>query len=265
MLRVGTVDTYVAEAGAGHGVLFVHGNPDTHRVWSEVVHRLKSRARCVAVDLPNWGRSVAHEQFDCSLENQAAFVKGVADGLDLDKVDLVVHDIGGIFGLSFATLHPERVRTLTIFNSTYFPDYVWHPLGRIWRMPVLGELAMLLTFRKWFVDSMIESAPLLPRAYAERAHDSFTWKTRHMVLRYYAAMDMAKVMAGWDTRMLGATKAIPKQVIWGDEDPFVPSRNAGRYEASVHHLAECSHWPMLENPDASAALIAAHIRCPNAR
>jgi pimeloyl-ACP methyl ester carboxylesterase len=266
MLRVGKVDTYVAEAGAGQDVLFVHGNPDSHDVWSEVVHRLKPRARCIAFDLPDWGRSVAHEKFDCSLESQAAFVRGVADGLGLDQMDLVVHDIGGLFGLSFATLHPERVRTLTIFNTSYFPDYIWHPVGRIWRVPLLGELAMLLTSRASFVGSLLASAPLLPRAYAERAYDSFTWKTRRMVLRYYAAMDIAKVMPGWDTRMLAAMKAVPKQVIWGDKDPFVSCRNADRYEAPVHHLADCSHWPMAESPDACAELIAAliskGIKCP---
>jgi pimeloyl-ACP methyl ester carboxylesterase len=258
-LQVGKVDANIALAGAETAppIVFVHGNPDSSDEWSEVAARLAPEAWCIAPDLPNWGGSVVHGKFDCSLDSQAGYIAGVADGLGLDRFHLVVHDIGGAFGLAFATLHPERIRSLTIFNTSFFRDYQWHRLGRLWRTPVIGELIMLVGNRRWFVNGILASAPRMPRPYLERAWAKFRCRTRRMVLRYYRAMDYAKVLPGWDDRMLAATKSIPKQVIWGDKDPYIPAATADRYEAPVHRLAEASHWAMMEDPDASARQIAA--------
>ena len=255
VVKVGSVDAHVAESGAGEPIVLVHGNPDSHDVWSEVAVRLAPRARCIAPDLPNWGRSVAHGRFDCGLASQAAYIAGVLDALELSTVHLVVHDIGGAFGLAFATEHPDRIRTLTMFNTSFSRDYQWHRLGRLWRKPVVGELIMLVALRRWFVNGMIGAAPKLPRAYAERAWAGFRCRTRRMVLRYYRAMNFAKVLPGWDDRFLAATRSIPKQVIWGDKDPYIPLAMADRLEAPVHHLDDASHWAMMEDPDASARLI----------
>src|SRR3954468_15415430 len=103
MLRAGSVDTYVAEAGSGPAILLLHGSPDTHTVWSEVVMRLATRFCCIAPDLPGFGRSRAPGDFACSLDNQAAFVRDLMAALELDRVHLVLHDIGGTYGLAFAT------------------------------------------------------------------------------------------------------------------------------------------------------------------
>lgn len=265
-VRVGSVDAHVAEAGPATAppIVFVHGNPDSSDVWSEVAARLAPGAWCIAPDLPDWGDSIAHDKFDCSLDSQAAYIAGVIDGLGLDSVHLVVHDIGGAFGLSFATLHPARIRSLTIFNTAFHRDYQWHRLGRLWRKPIVGELIMLFAYHRWFVTGMIHSAPLLPPAYAEEAWRDLHWRTRRMILRYYRAMDFAKVMPGWDTRMLDATRSIPKQVIWGMTDPYIPPSFADRFEAPVHRIAEASHWAMMEAPDAAAPLIAALVRSASA-
>jgi uncharacterized alpha-E superfamily protein len=60
------------------------------------------------------------------------------------------------------------------------------------------------------------------------------------------------------SRMLAATASLPKQVLWGDRDPFIPSTTADRYGTDqVTHFADYGHWVMVEDPDASAAAIAA--------
>lgn len=107
-MNVRGVETHVRAAGAGPDVLLLHGNPDTHRVWDAVVERLAPHHRCIAPDLPGFGASKAPRDFDCSLANQAAWVAELCDALGLARVHLVVHDVGGPYGLAFAST-PKQV------------------------------------------------------------------------------------------------------------------------------------------------------------
>jgi pimeloyl-ACP methyl ester carboxylesterase len=261
IVRVGPVEAHVGQAGdpAGPDTVFLHGNPDSHDLWSETVRRLP-RLHCHAPDLPGFGQSTAPRNFDCSLPNLAGFVAGVLDGLGLERVHLVVHDVGGIYGLAFAAQHPERLRSLTIFNTSFFPDFKWHTIGRLWRTPVIGELVMLAAPRWFFVRGLTSDSPAMPRAYANHAFDVFDrWSTKRMVLRWYRYMTFSKRLPGWDTKLLEATRDVPKQVIWGMKDAYVPAATADRFEAPVHRLDAHGHWAMIEAPDDSAAWIDALI------
>lgn len=251
------VATCVATAGAGPDVVFLHGNPDTHKVWEPVVERLAEAHHCVAPDLPGFGASKAPEDFDCSLANQGAWVAAVLDALELGRVHLVVHDVGASYGLAFACEHADRLRSLTIFNSNFFPDYKWHFWARVWRTRVLGELAMAIANRPLFVRELKRGSPGMTTEYARQAYAEYGRDTRRMVLRWYRAMD-PEVLEGWDEKLLAATAETPKQVLWGDRDPFIPSATADRFgAASVRHFEDCGHWVMIEDPDASAVSIAA--------
>jgi pimeloyl-ACP methyl ester carboxylesterase len=73
-------------------------------------------------------------------------------------------------------------------------------------------------------------------------------------------MDYAKVLVGWDERFLAATASIPRQVIWGDKDPYVAPSFAEKLGAPVHRLPEASHWAMIEDPESSARLIGALVK-----
>jgi pimeloyl-ACP methyl ester carboxylesterase len=65
------VKTYVKDEGAGSPILFLHGAPDSAEMWNGVIRRLSSHYRCLAPDLPGFGRSVASANFDYSLDSQA--------------------------------------------------------------------------------------------------------------------------------------------------------------------------------------------------
>ena len=71
VLIVQDVEVYLIDKGAGQPILFLHGVPDTAELWSDVIAHLSSSYRCLAPDLPGFGRSIAPKSFDCSLENRA--------------------------------------------------------------------------------------------------------------------------------------------------------------------------------------------------
>ena len=255
-LDVRGVATNVGEAGSGPDVVLLHGNPDTHSVWSRVVERLHGAHHCITPDLPGFGKSKAPDDFDCSMESQAAWVTAFFDAMKLDRAHLVVHDIGGPYGLAFACEHPERLLSLTIFNTIFFPDYTWHFWARAWRRRVIGEIVMAIANRPLFVREMKRGSPQMPKDYANHAYAEFGKDAKRLVLKWYRAMPTS-AWAGWGERLVAATANTPKLVMWGDADPFIPSATADRFgTTNVQHVADCGHWLMVENPDLAATSIA---------
>ena len=58
-------------------------------------------------------------------------------------MQLVAHDWGAAGGLLFAQRHPERVERIVLVNALPLTGgFRWQGLARLWRRPVLGELAM---------------------------------------------------------------------------------------------------------------------------
>lgn len=240
---------HVREWGAGAPVLFLHGNPDTCEVWDGVAVRMAHRHRCLAPDLPAFGQSALPPDFDSSLEGMAAWVNDLTDALGLvQPLDLVVHDFGGIFGIAWAVLHPQRVRRMCIMNTVFFPDYRWHFWARIWRTPVLGELSFALSTGAGLALEMRRGSKRLPASYARKAHAAMTPAMKQMVLRLYRATDPGD-FAGWQDGLRALMARVPAIVLWGDRDPYIDKKFAERFGAGeVHHFATAGHWLPVEDP-----------------
>lgn len=243
--------------GEGAPVLFLHGNPDTKETWAEVLEELRGAPlRCLAPDLPGFGAS-SPDPGPQTLERFAAWTAALVTALcGEERVHLVVHDVGGFYGLPFVASWPERVASLTILNTLFWPDYRWHAFGRAWRTPLLGELVMACAKRWVFVSEVRRGSRGFPRALAEAAYARVTPAARRTVLRLYRAMDPA-VFAPWEPRLLAASAQVPTRVIWGERDPYIPAHFADRFGAErVERLSEVGHWPMVEQPALVAQRIA---------
>jgi pimeloyl-ACP methyl ester carboxylesterase len=131
-ITVQNTSVYLIDQGAGTPTLFLHGNPDSAELWSDVIALMSNEYRCLAPDLPGYGRSALLPDFKVSLENEARWVADLVDALAINEpLNLVVHDFGGHFGLAWAIRQPERVRRIAIMNTNFFSDYRWHRLARI--------------------------------------------------------------------------------------------------------------------------------------
>ncbi len=256
MLEVQGRSVHCEDRGAGIPALFLHGNPDTSRIWKGVIDRLEHRYRCLAPDLPGFGRSeVDLDTFDFSLDGLAHWVEDVLNSTGVgEPVNLVVHDFGGIFGLAWAVQHPDRVRTIAITNTLFHADYRWHVWARIWRTPYLGEFSMW-TFSVPILGRLSARLSIklgsrkLPMAEIDRTFDEFGVRTRATVLRLYRATDPEN-FGGWEEKMLAVNRSIPSLVLWGDHDPYIGRQFAERFGArGVVHLADCGHWVPSEEPE----------------
>ncbi|MBA3533503.1 MAG: alpha/beta hydrolase [Ardenticatenales bacterium] len=236
--------------GAGQPTLFLHGNPDSSELWQGVIARLNNHYRCLAPDLPGFGRSLVPAGFDGSLEQMAAFIDALVQSIGIDEpLNLVVHDFGGPFGLAWAIKYPTKVKRLAIMNCNFFSDYHWHIWARIWRTPWLGELSMTLTNHWLFAREMRRGSRKLTTEQIRHTYNLVSPTTQKMILRLYRAADPAKY-AGWEDELVALTARVPTCVLWGDQDPYLPITHAKRFGAQeVHHFPDCGHWLPAEAPD----------------
>lgn len=245
---------YYVDKGTGEPVLFLHGNPDSADMWNGVIDRISYEYRCLAIDLPGFGRSEIPAGFDCTLEAMAAFVENVIQALGItEPIHLVTHDFGAHFGLPWAIRHPDKVQSLVVMNTNFFSDYEWHGVAKLLRLPLVGELMNALTNQTAFIKQMRKASPALSVDYLKQTYDLYPPKARRMALKLYRATESSRFI-GWEDELLKVTSRIPTLVVWGDRDPFISPQYAERFGAKeVYHLPEYSHWAAVEAPDLVAS------------
>jgi pimeloyl-ACP methyl ester carboxylesterase len=113
-IRVANLRIYAEEAGEGSPALvFIHYWGGSRRTWSEVIARLSSRFRCIAVDLRGWGKS-DRQTDDYSLFTQADDVAGVIEALKVKDFVLVGHSMGGKIAQILAARRPAGLQGLVL-------------------------------------------------------------------------------------------------------------------------------------------------------
>ncbi|HEX3872856.1 MAG TPA: alpha/beta fold hydrolase [Solirubrobacteraceae bacterium] len=251
-VTVGDVDLRVLRAGdAGDFVVFVHGNPGSADDWAGPMAAIAGFAQAVAFDLPDFGTTSAPPDFDHSVAAYADFIQHALRVLGIQRTHLVLHDFGGPIGLAWAAAHPNAVASVTLIDTGVLPDYRWHPLARLWRTPIAGEIfqasATRPTFR-WLINFQ-EPRPLR-RTFLDRMYDHFDRRTRRAVLRLYRATDDPSEMT---RELIGRLRPLdlPALVIWGEHDAYLPASYAARQrdafpDAEVHVLAGSGHWPFID-------------------
>lgn len=249
-LNLGRTNIYLIDEGQGPPILFLHGNPDSSDVWSGILPQMTPHYRCIAPDLPGFGRSTAPMDVDYSLEGMADWVNELITALGISEpLHLVVHDIGGPFGLAWAVRHPDKVRSVVIMNTVFASDYRWHLFGRLWRTPVIGELVQALTSRAGFTRELMRASRRLTRKQVHQTYALITPLVKKMMLRWYRATDPGHFI-GWEDELRLVLERTPSLVLWADHDPYIQGRFADRFGAGkVEHFPEIGHWLPAEAPD----------------
>jgi pimeloyl-ACP methyl ester carboxylesterase len=231
--------------------LYLHGVPTNCDEWMPFLQRSGG----LAPDLPGFGRSGKPGSLSYTIDEYDGFIERFLDLAGIERVSLVVHD-WGVVGLAFAQRCPERVERLVVINAVPFlPGYRWHRTARIWRAPVLGELAMGTTNRRVLRflsrESNVTPGPM-PEEWLDSVLQHFDQGTQRAILRLYRSSPPAALEAAG--AQLGELR-MPALVVWGMKDPYIPGRFGQAYasalgSAELIELGDAGHWPWLDRPDA---------------
>lgn len=113
-------DLFVEDfGGAGEPVVFLHGFLFDGRQFAQV-EALREDYRCITIDFRGQGRS-GPARGGFQIEQQAADVLEVLRQLEVDRVHLVGLSMGGFVAMRLAARNPERIRSLTLVNTSAAP------------------------------------------------------------------------------------------------------------------------------------------------
>lgn len=231
--------------------IYLHGVPESGEMWRQFVARTGGDAP----DLPGFGKSDKPSSGDYSFRALGRWFSDYT--ADLESFSLVVHD-WGVVGLLAAMERPEAVEKLVIIDAVPFlPGYRWHPVARVWRRRLAGEVFMGLSTKGGMrLLAKRQSETQVPESVLEEAIDGI-WKyfdhgTQRAILRLYrsAPEDLLEEV-GRDLHKIAA----PTLVVWGERDPYLDKSFAHAYADAVGGPSEtyivegAGHWPWYEKPE----------------
>ncbi|AJS60131.1 alpha/beta fold hydrolase [Paenibacillus sp. IHBB 10380] len=116
----GNIICYV-EQGQGEPIVLLHGYCGSSEYWEKVAPILSAKYRCIMPDLRGHGRSDA-PMGAYTIEQMADDLLNLLDELNIPKVTLLGHSLGGYITLSFAQRYASRLDGFSLIHSTTYPD-----------------------------------------------------------------------------------------------------------------------------------------------
>ena len=177
-----TVDDFTDPWTTPETVVMHHGMAKNHKMWFGWVPILARHYRVVRFDMRGMGQSsVPPADYPWSLDNFAHDLLGVLDKLELGKVHLIGETVGGSIAMRFATLHQERLLSLTTCTSpTSFDSHHAESADQIDKegMAAWVESSILRrldpdmvdpAYIRWYASQMAATSPQVVSGFQRRA------------------------------------------------------------------------------------------------
>ncbi|WP_040809038.1 SDR family oxidoreductase [Nocardia concava] len=242
-VRNGDIELAVYEQGVADGpvIVLVHGWPDSHRLWDNVIPHLADRFRVISYDSRGHGRSTDPGDFrGFAIPELATDFFAVIDAVSPDEpVHVLAHDWGSVTVWD-AVCEPDAELRIASFTSVSGPNLdhagAWarKRFSRPTPRNLVGPLAQLASVAYQFAFMAPITPALVRRGLTQRAFrlglrlgqgtppeqvtlgDTFTADAANGLQIYRANLVLAKVFSSRDRR----TK-VPVQLIVPAYDPAV--------------------------------------------
>ncbi|MTB53435.1 alpha/beta fold hydrolase [Lewinella sp. W8] len=214
---------YVDEGKGERTLVFVHGLGSNLQAWKKNVAALRKDYRCIALDLPGYGKSGKGE-FPYSMDFFAESLDALIRGLELEKVTLVGHSMGGQIAMTLALQRPDYLEKMVLAapaglesfsetDRTFFATYVRPEI-----LMATPEAQIKKNFAVNFFD-MPEDAQFMIQDRLALREDSAAYAA-------YCAMIPRCVMGMLDAPVanrLGAIE-VPTLILFGENDQLIPNK-----------------------------------------
>ena len=140
--------------GSGQPLVIIHGLFGSSDNWRAIAKQLANYAHVITVDLRNHGRSPQAAQQDYLL--MVDDLVELIDDLNLDKIDIMGHSIGGKVAMQFAMTYPKRLNRLVVVDIA--PRYYVANKGHIAIFKTLLALDLAQYSKRSELDEALSAA-----------------------------------------------------------------------------------------------------------
>jgi len=262
-------------------VILLHGFPESHRTWRELVPRLEDRLFMVMPDQRGFaGSDLPQEVDDYNTDILVGDILALAEALGIERFALVGHDWGGAIAWAIAVRGDPRLTRLAIVNSPH---------------PVIFQKSLIEDEEQRLASQYITAfrTPGFEKVVEANGFDWFFDRTfsRHVDVSEIPDEERRQYIADWSqpgafSAMLNwyrgsrvivpppgvtvplpdlllnafPTITIPTLVIWGMRDPaLLPVQIEGLErlvdDLRIVRLPEAGHFAPWEAPDEVAAAL----------
>lgn len=248
----GSTALHIADSGVGEKcVVLLHGYLESMYVWDDFAPLLTPSVRVITVDIPGHGISEVKGEVH-TMEMVADVLHQMLKSLEIERVTMVGHSMGGYVALAFCARYPEQLDGLVLLSSTPNPDTETKRENR------RREIALVRAGKK---DALARVAPEAGFAEQNRRRlrsyiDDLT-ECVHITEDDGIVALLGGMMERADQNGMLRKSAVPQLFILGKKDGYIPVEVAEEIvanhpQAQVAWLEESGHMGFIEEPEACA-------------
>ncbi len=256
------VDFHLTEAGPSDGlpVLALHGWPQHHYEWRDLLADPPAGLRIIAPDLPGYGWS-GPPPHRWQKEQVASDVLALMDQLGVRRAVLVGHDWGAVVGYLLALRAPERFSAYLALNISHPWQTTRTVLPHFWRFYYQLPIALFgerlqrdteLTYRA-IRGSLADRARVSRedvRWFSERARDPVCARAGCDTYRTFWREELPASVRRRETRR----SSVPTRAVFGVADRAIhwslaSARTALADDYTLELIPDCGHFIADERPD----------------
>jgi pimeloyl-ACP methyl ester carboxylesterase len=270
MIKTGGATIYVRVGGEGPAVVMLHGFGDTGDMWAPLANALIKDHTVIVPDLRGMGLS-SYPKAGYDKKTQGVDIATIMDKLNVQKADLVTHDIGNMVGYALAAQYPDRITKWAIIDA---PLPGIGPWDEILKSPLLWHF----NFRGPDIDRLVKGRE---RIYLDRFWNELSANpkaideaTRQHYAKIYArpgAMHAAfEQFATFNTKDAPDNKefqrkgkltmpilALGADKSFGEQQAAVLREVGANVEGGI--IANSGHWIMEEQPEQTVKAVKAFL------
>ncbi len=240
-VQLNGLTTSYLNTGQGEPIVALHGIPTSSLLFAPLAPFL-SNGELIAPDLLGQGQTEVPPTGSLGYAAYADHLCAFMNHVPPQRFHLLVHDLGGILGLDWATENVERIESLVILSTTITGS------KRVGTLLYAANLVFGQSLLRWGMPSTLKRPQKLDAALLEEWVKPWS---RRRVLRgtdHFTGRHLERVRSKLDRIH------VPVLVIWGDQDNIFPLQHASRIiqalpHAKMHTIKRAGHWSPLDAPE----------------
>jgi haloalkane dehalogenase len=245
-IRLGNISTSFLDIGRGEAIVALHGIPTSSALFEPLLPFLNGY-RLIAPDLLGQGHTEEPQAGSLGYEAYENHLRMFMETLPPEQFHLLIHDLGGVLGLEWASDNPGRVKAIIILSTTITGSL---RVGMLYVANLLFGKSLL----RWGMPRTLKRPKALDPSLIEEW--AKPWSRRRILLGadHFASHHLRRIRSKLES--IG----VPVLAIWGQEDDLFPISHARRIlkalpQAQMVTIKGCGHWSVLDAPEEVAGHI----------